>query len=107
MRIITVTALQEELHARKGDSTYILLDVRTPEEYAEGHIEGSVNVPLDALDKQLDDLREKETIYVQCRSRGRSARALSFLKDVGLAADLVNVDGGIVAWEAAGFPVVT
>ena len=62
----------------------ILLDVRTREEYASGHIEGSRNLPLDEIDKVDSVIKDKNApLYVHCLSGGRSARAVAYLKGKG------------------------
>ena len=62
----------------------ILLDVRTREEYASGHIEGSRNLPLDEIDKVDSVIKDKNTpLYVHCLSGVRSARAADYLKGKG------------------------
>ena len=75
-----------------------LLDVRTPQEYMEGHIPGSKNVPLQQLDK-LEELTEnKDTIlYVYCHSGARSRQATSFLQYMGYT-NVHNI-GGITAYS--------
>ena len=62
----------------------VLLDVRTKEEYASGHIEGSRNLPLDEIDSVDSIIKDKNApLYVHCLSGGRSARAVAYLKDKG------------------------
>ena len=62
----------------------ILLDVRTREEYASGHIEGSRNIPLDEIDRVDSIITDKSTpLYVHCLSGGRSAQAAAYLKGKG------------------------
>lgn len=86
----------------------VLLDVRTAEEYAEGHIEGAV-----LIDQKQDDFVEKakavlpidKTIAIYCRSGRRSTNAAEKLADVGYKC--VNLKGGIMAWKEAGKPVTT
>ncbi|MGN1168237.1 MAG: rhodanese-like domain-containing protein [Lachnospiraceae bacterium] len=77
----------------KKSKNAILLDVRTAEEYSEGHIEGSVNIPLQSIQNvriQIPDLNRK--IYVHCLSGSRSARAASMLKAMGYL-DVTNIGG--------------
>ena len=76
----------------------ILLDVRTSQEYREGHIPGSKNVPLQRLDK-LEELAEnKDTVlYVYCHSGARSRQATSFLQYLGYT-NVHNI-GGITAYS--------
>ena len=76
----------------------ILLDVRTPEEYREGHIPGSVSIPLAALPARYSELGASDTpLFVHCLSGGRSGQAVSFLKSVGYT-NVKNI-GGINAWR--------
>ena len=78
----------------KEDST-ILLDVRTKEEYEEGHIPGSINVELDYINTVKDVIKDKESkIYLYCRSGHRSGIALNAMKELGYT-DLTNI-GGII-----------
>lgn len=60
-----------------------LVDVRTPGEFAEGHVPGSVNIPLDTIPMQLPLFKDKNNIVVFCRSGMRSAQAKGFLEQQG------------------------
>jgi rhodanese-related sulfurtransferase len=60
-----------------------LVDVRTPAEFAEGHVNGSVNIPLDQVQNQLAKFKNKENIVVFCRSGNRSSQAKSILEQNG------------------------
>ena len=76
----------------------VLLDVRTPQEYREGHIPGSQNVPLQQLDKVEEVTDNKDTVlYVYCRSGARSRQAVSLLKHMGYT-NVHNI-GGIAAYS--------
>ena len=76
----------------------VLLDVRTPPEYREGHIPGSQNVPLQQLDKVEEVTENKDTVlYVYCRSGARSRQAVSLLKHMGYT-NVHNI-GGIAAYS--------
>ena len=76
----------------------VLLDVRTPQEYREGHIPGSKNVPLQELDKVDSVAENKDTmLYVYCRSGARSRQAVSILKHMGYT-NVHNI-GGIAAYS--------
>lgn len=86
-----------------------LIDVRTPVEYAEVHAEGAQLVPLDWLDPRAI-LSERggngrEPLYVICRSGRRAAKACESLKAAGVE-NVYSVEGGTLAWEQAGLPVV-
>lgn len=60
-----------------------LVDVRTPAEFAEGNVKGSVNIPLDQVQNQLAKFKAKENIVVFCRSGNRSSQAKSILEQNG------------------------
>ena len=76
----------------------VLLDVRTPQEYREGHIPGSQNVPLQQLDKVEEVTENKDTVlYVYCRSGARSRQAVSLLNHMGYT-NVHNI-GGIAAYS--------
>ena len=82
-----------------------LLDVRTPGEYAAGHVPGARLVPLDDLDpKDFINRRPAGPVYVLCQSGGRARKAIEKLHDAGFS-DCVLVEGGTQAWVEAGLPV--
>ena len=85
----------------------VVLDVRTPEEYAEGHLDGAVLVDFYDPDfaDQLSQLDPAVPYLVYCRSGNRSGQTLTLMQQLGFAS-AADVDGGIVAWQSAGLPVV-
>lgn len=90
------------------DSDVVLLDVRTAEEFAEGHIEGAVNIDQassDFIDAVKAAFPTDKTLAVYCRSGRRSADATGRLAAEGY--QCVNLEGGIMAWKEAGLPVTT
>ena len=89
------------------DSNVVVLDVRTADEFAEGHIERAVNIDYkkdDFMDRAKAALPTGKTIAIYCRSGRRSANAASMLAPEGYV--LVNLKGGIIDWQNAGMPVV-
>jgi rhodanese-related sulfurtransferase len=93
-----------ELAARLARGQVVLVDVRTPEEFAAGHIAGAVNLPLDGFDpKALPREAGKETV-LYCRSGRRSAAAAEQIVAAGLSPTR-QLEGGILSWEAAGLPL--
>jgi molybdopterin-guanine dinucleotide biosynthesis protein A/rhodanese-related sulfurtransferase len=82
-----------------------LVDVRQPDEYAEGHVPGAVLIPLADVPERVDEFGGDGPVYVVCRSGGRSASAVTFLRAQGL--DAINVAGGTMAWIEAGNAVVS
>lgn len=88
------------------DPAAVVLDVRTPEEYAEGHLDGAVLLNVadsTTFDKGVAGLDPSKHYYVYCRSGRRSMRACHIMRRHGLEA--VNLDGGIIAWKREGLPV--
>ena len=82
------------------DTSYVLVDVRTPEEFAQGHIEGAMNIDVkDAqfIDNAQKTLAPQSKVAVYCRSGRRSADAAQMLQEQGFK--VVNLDGGFLGWE--------
>ena len=104
----TSTISPSELNTRiQRGETVELLDVRTPIEFREVHAKGAQNVPLDQLDPQSIATKrngKNEPLYVICRSGGRASKAIEQLAAAGVS-NLVNVEGGTLAWDKAGLPV--
>jgi rhodanese-related sulfurtransferase len=88
----------------RGRSDVVMLDVRTPEEYAEGHIPGVVPIPLDQVANRLAEIPKDKTVIVTCRSGNRSNQAAQLLRQKGYD-NVRNMLGGINAWQQAGYPV--
>lgn len=102
--IISVSAPEFDKEI-KGDSVQ-LLDVRTPLEYAEGHIAGALNINVQSDDFQQvaeKELSKDSTILVYCRSGRRSMNAAEILTKLGYK--VVNLKGGIIEWREDGLPV--
>lgn len=89
---ITVDELAERL---KNDA--VLIDVRQPEEHAEHSIPGSILIPLGELPERVSEIPQAEEVLVHCKSGGRSARAVTWLRENGVSG-ATNVSGGIDAW---------
>lgn len=76
----------------------VLLDVRTAEEYRQGHIPGSINISLQTIDKVLLEISNKETpLFVYCYSGSRSGQAVNLLKGMGYT-NVTNI-GGISSYS--------
>ena len=102
--IVSVSAKEFETEI-KTDTTQ-LLDVRTPQEYAEGHIDGALNINVQSDDfKELAqrELSKDSTVLVYCRSGRRSLDAAEILTNLGYK--VVNLKGGIIEWKEDGLPV--
>lgn len=90
------------------DKTIVLLDVRTPQEFAgpSGHLEGAILIPIQELEQRLGELEQfkDRMIIAYCRTGNRSGTAATILTRRGYQA--VNMDGGIVQWNKQQLPVV-
>jgi rhodanese-related sulfurtransferase len=87
-----------EMAIESGD--YILFDVRTVEEYMDGHIEGakSLNVLDDQFDKTISNLDKSQKYLIYCKSGGRSAKALQKMKEAGFN-HVLELEGGYQNWS--------
>lgn len=87
----------------------VILDVRTPEEFKEGHIENAINVDIyddDDFEKKISTLDRNKTYFVYCKAGVRSSRAVEKMKSQGFK-NLVNLEGGIDAWKEEGLPITS
>lgn len=107
---VTATPTPETLDAKAfqaaiGQGKALLVDVRTPAEYAGGHLEGSLNVDWTGADHETEftKLPKDQPLLLYCRSGGRSGQAMEYLKSKGYQVQHLN--GGITAWMSAGLPV--
>jgi len=104
---ITVQKASEMIEKRRGDADFAIIDVRTPEEFAEGHIEGAVPVNFrdDDFRDMVGELDRDKTHLIYCRSGARSVGARDVMAELGFR-EIYNMLNGILGWEAAGHPVV-
>jgi rhodanese-related sulfurtransferase len=97
-----------EVPADQVPADALLVDVREDDEWAAGHADGAVHIPLGEVPVRLDELGDPSPdrpVYVICRSGGRSARAVEWLAEHDVPA--VNVGGGTKGWAASGRPMVS
>ena len=89
-----------------ADGSRTLIDIRTPEEYAEGHLAGSQLIDFKAADfeDRLKELDRNAQYVIYCRSGNRSGQARTLMTSLGFT-DVADIDGGIQAWANAGLPV--
>ena len=101
-------AFKSRIDQGRGDPGVVELDIRTPKEYASGHIEGAVMVDYYAPDfvarpKALD---RKKTYLIYCRSGNRTGRSLTIFQKLGFSR-VYHLETGLVGWVKADFPLVT
>jgi rhodanese-related sulfurtransferase/rubrerythrin len=90
----------EEFRTKTRERNYLLIDVRQPREYAEGHIPGAKLIPLPDIENRLDEIEPGKDLVFYCRTGGRSAVAAALIKDAAeQKGALYNLVGGIAGWE--------
>lgn len=103
MKNINVLNANELIEKNSTNPNFELIDVRTPNEYKEGHLKNSILLPLDEIYKWSETLDKKKEYLIYCRSGGRSGVACNFLKEKGINA--INMEGGILEWEEKEFTI--
>ena len=86
------------------DAPVLVLDVRTPEEFAAGHVPGAVNIPYDQVGTRLSEIPKTEEVVLYCRTGRRAALAAETLSAAGYK-KLAHLTGDMQGWTAAGLPV--
>ena len=97
-----------EFQAKTQEAGVVVLDVRTRGEFNEGHIANAINIDVEAdtFLNEISQLDKTKTYAVYCRSGRRSADAVTKMSNEQFVS-LVNLNGGILDWQSAGYPVVT
>lgn len=95
-KVVDVTTFKKEI----TNKNIQLIDVRTPEEYSEGHIQGAILIDFFSEDfkTNLNKLDKKRPVYVYCKSGGRSGKTSEVLADMGFT-KIVDLEGGFLAWS--------
>ncbi len=84
----------------------VIVDVRTPEEFADGHIEGAILLPVSELADRLDELAPEDELLIYCRTKNSSTTAMTILTANGFTQQF-HMHEGITGWVAAGYPTVS
>ncbi len=104
---VTVDQAQELIHTHTRDASFVIMDVRTPEEFGQGHLSGAMNVNVLAPDfeRQLGALDRGKTYLVYCRTGNRSGRAIQAMDQLGFRS-VYHMFEGMVGWQKKAFPLV-
>ncbi|NPA30985.1 MAG: rhodanese-like domain-containing protein [Chloroflexi bacterium] len=96
------------IQQHRDDPDFVILDIRTPQEFVAGHIQGARNVDFYAPDfkQQLSQLPKDKTYLVYCNSGNRSGQAMPMFRELGFR-EVYELKGGIQAWYQAGYPLVS
>ena len=96
-----------ELHAqRESGAAPVVIDVRTAEEYASGHVPGAVNIPFDQVAQRIAEIDAPHGVALYCMVGPRARKGESALLAAGYG-PVLHLEGGLAAWQAAGLPVET
>lgn len=97
----------ELIQKNSNNPGFVILDVRTPEEFESGHIEGAININYnaDAFAEDLNKLDKNKLYLVYCRTGRRSSDTVDIMTRQGFG-ELYRIDGDIVKWKSEGLPVV-
>jgi len=100
------TEISREEYVRTAPGSSLVLDVRTPEEYAAGHVKNAFNIPHDRLAERMSEIQKFATapVVVYCKSGRRAAIATELLARSGFT-NLRHLTGDMDGWIAAGYPV--
>jgi rhodanese-related sulfurtransferase len=96
-----------EFSSKVAEAGIITLDVRTPGEFNEGHIDGAQLIDFQSgnFESEIETLDKSKTYAVYCRSGSRSGQAVKIMSDAGFT-NLYNLNGGVIDWSSAGLPLV-
>ncbi len=91
----------------EGNPSFVILDVRTAEEFASGYIENAINIDYysDTFRDELNNLDKDKSYLIYCHSGNRSGKALDIMAELGFK-EVYNMLGGMIAWNAEGLPTV-
>jgi len=98
--VLDITQFEQKLL----DTNIVLIDVRTPQEYTQGHIEGALNIDFYGDNFEMKAIDQSKTILVYCKSGNRSGKAVSIISRNNFK-DVYDLSGGITNWIASGKPV--
>ena len=106
-RLLEPDAAAELMRGNRGNPGFVILDVRTPEEFRQGYIEGATLLDYHAPDfrDRFAALERDASIFMYCRSGNRSSHVLGLADKLGFKR-VYDLRGGIVAWKKAGLPLV-
>lgn len=95
------------IQRNRENKDFVIIDVRTPEEYASGHIERAINLDYSSgtFRDELDKLDKNKTYLAYCQTSGRSKKATDMMRELGFG-EVYNMLGGITGWSAEGLSTV-
>jgi rhodanese-related sulfurtransferase len=106
-KVLEARAAYDLIQKNKNNANFVVLDVRTPDEFKDGHIEGAININYESggFKTELAELDMKKTYFVYCRTGRRSGEAVKIMKEMGFDS-IVTMKGDIVKWKSEKLPLV-
>ncbi|MEO8447841.1 MAG: rhodanese-like domain-containing protein [bacterium] len=88
------------------ENSFVLLDVRTPQEFDSGHLKGATNIDFynEKFQSDIDEFDKRKKYLIYCRSGGRSRQAMFLMRDLGFE-EVYNLSGGIISWNEHGYSI--
>lgn len=104
---ITVDEAYVLIQNNNENQNFIILDIRTKEEYEDEHIQDSIMIDFysDSFEKELDELDKNKTYLIYCRTGRRTGLTLDIMEELGFL-EVYNMAGGITQWKTKGYPIV-
>ena len=104
---VTPQEASDLIQQNEGNPDFQIIDVRTPQEFDEGHIENAIMIDFYAEDfrEKIGRLDKEKAYFVYCRSGNRSGQAVDIMRELGFQ-EVYNLSAGIREWTGQGFPVV-
>ena len=104
---ISPQAALDLIQQNEGNTGFVILDVRTPSEYAQGYIEGAINIDFysSEFEEMMKALDRDDTYFIYCASGHRGGQARDMMEGLDFA-EVYNLSGGIIAWQDAGLATV-
>lgn len=105
--LIAANTASELLRSNEQNGSFVVVDVRTPEEFANGHIKGAILINYYDADfsDRIAALVPDKTYFFYCRSGNRTSKTMQLARNAGLQ-NVLELQGGIIAWTKAGLPLV-
>ncbi len=102
--VVSVQEAYQALNQGQAGTSFLFLDVRTPEEYQSGHVPTAKNIPIQVLSQRLAEVPKDVKVFVYCESGVRSTKAAKILHDAGYT-NIVNMKASMRGWRHAGLKV--
>ncbi len=104
---VTPQEASTSIQDNKGNPDFVILDVRTPEEFAEGYVEDAILIDFysESFRSEVNALDKNKTYLIYCRSGNRSGKALKIMEELGFT-EVYNISGGMLEWKAQGLPLI-